>query len=88
MFVLERFEQDTKYIFDKNLYYKICKKLKIQPEDWAEICHLKDVQIISEDSGFIYLNDNVYNVSCLWCREKELLINIYTSSDIIEGDEF
>ena len=88
MFVLERFEQDTKYIFDKNLYYKICKKLTIPPEDWAQICHLKAVQIISEASGFIYLNHNVYNVSCLWCREKELLINIYTSSDIIEGDEF
>lgn len=86
MFVLERFEKDTKYIFDKNLYYKICKKLKIQPGDWAEICHLKDVQIISEESGFVYLNDNVYNVSCLWCREKELLVNVITLEDLEEGE--
>ena len=86
MFVLERFEKDTKYIFDKNLYYKICKKLKIQPEDCAEICHLKDVQIISEESGFVYLNDKVYNVSCLWCREKELLANVITLEDLEEGE--
>lgn len=86
MFVLERFEKGTQYIFDKNLYYKICKKLKIKPEDWAEICHLKDIQIISEESGFVYLNDKVYNVSCLWCREKELLVNVITLEDLEEGD--
>ena len=88
MYVLENFDKDTRYMFDKNLYKKLCKKLKIKPEEWADICHLKEVYPITEDTGYIKIDNKLYNISCLWCREKELFVNVYTSSDIIEGDEF
>lgn len=88
MFVLEEFNTNTKYMFDKNLYYKICSKLQIVPEKWAEECHLKEVHPTTNETGFIKVGDKIYNfISCMWCREKEIF-RIYYSNPIIDGQKF
>jgi predicted nucleic-acid-binding Zn-ribbon protein len=88
MFVLDRFDNNIKYMFDKNLYYKICSKLKIEPADWAEECHLKEVHPTTNEMGFIKVNDKIYNfISCMWCREKELY-RIYNNTPLTDGKQF
>lgn len=88
MFVLEEFNTNTKYMFDKNLYYKICSKLKIKPEDWAEECHLKEVHPTTNDMGFIKVDNKIYNsISCMWCREKELY-RVYHNAPLTDGEQF
>lgn len=65
--MVTKFDKNKKYIFDMNLYVP---KIKDNERQWPMLCNHKEVNIVTENKGFIIINGISYHMIPIWCREK------------------
>lgn len=74
--MLEKFEEEKKYIFDKEIALANDEYLRINYEIghatyWVDFCDGKEVEVLNEDEGIVDDNDNFgsYYIHPNWCKE-------------------
>lgn len=65
--MVTKFKKDKRYIFDLKTY-KISLK-DLEPK-WPIKCNQKEVNVITENMGFIIIDGTSYQILPWWCKEK------------------